>query len=176
LTNPTSDLTISLVLYHLSLNAKDTDRVAAVLAELLGGTVVRSPSPPFDPQSRFVCCWDDRGTMVEVGPWDVAFAPADDVQSDIVPSPTPERNYFHGLFLARVPVERILEIAAREGWPCALCDNGPFQVVNLWLEGRQLIELTTPELLPDYLATFGPANRDHLDGQLRELEAVVTAG
>jgi hypothetical protein len=176
LTNSTSYFTIPGVLYHLSLNAKDTDRVAAVLAELLGGSVVRSPSPPFDPRSRFVCCWDERGTMVEVGPWDVAFAPAADLQSDVVPSATPERNYFHGLFLAKVPVDRILEIAAREGWPCAVCDNGPFRVVNLWVEGRQLLEFTTPELLPDYLATFGPANREHLDGQLRDLERLITAG
>ena len=40
----------------------------------------------------------------------------------------------------------------------------------MWVENRQLMEFTTPELLPAYLATFGPANRQHLDGQLRALE------
>lgn len=164
------------MLYHVSINAHDTDRVAAALAEILGGTVVHSPSPPFDARSRFVCCWDERGTMIEIGPDGVAWAPDADGQSEVVAEATPARNYFHGLFLARVPVERIEEVAAREGWRCALVDNGPFRVVNLWVENRQLIELTTADLLPDYLATFGPANREHLDGQLRALEQAIGAG
>jgi hypothetical protein len=28
----------------------------------------------------------------------------------------------------------------------------------------------TPELVGDYLALYGPENREHLDGQLREVE------
>lgn len=163
------------MLYHLSLNAHDTDTVAGALAEIVGGTVVPSPSPPFDPRSRFVCCWDDRGTMIEIGPWDVAWAPVDGEQAAVVQAPTPERNYFHGLFLAQVGIEDIGRIAQRRGWRWALVDNGPFQVVNVWVENQQLVEFTTPELLPAYLATFGPGNRDHLDGQLRALEAALGA-
>lgn len=164
------------MLYHLSLNAHDTDLVAGALAELLGGTVVPSPSPPFDPASRFVCAWDERGTMVEIGPWGVTWQPDSQEQSEVVAiGGMPESNYFHGLLLARLPVEGILAVARRHGWRAALVDNGPFKVVNVWLENRQLVEFTTPELLPDYLATFGAANREHLDGQLRELERMIAA-
>ena len=56
------------MLYHISINAHDTDRVANALAEIFDGTVVNAPAPPFHPKSRFVCCWDERGTMMEVGP------------------------------------------------------------------------------------------------------------
>lgn len=163
------------MLYHLSFNAVDTDRTAAALAEIVGGTVVASPSPPFDPRSRFVCCWDERGTMMEIGPLDVAWAPDEHQQSIVVDAATPARNYFHGLFLTPLSVGEVELIAKREDWPCALVDNGPFQVINVWVEGRQLLEFTTAELLPDYLAVFGPHNKAHLDGQLRELEAAITA-
>jgi hypothetical protein len=64
-------------------------------------------------------------------------------------------------------IDHILAIARREGWRAPLVDNGPLTVVNVWFENRQLIEFATPELLPGYLATFGPANCEHLDGQLR---------
>lgn len=165
------------MLYHLSINARNTDRVASVLAEILGGTVVPSPSPPFHPASRFVCTWDDRGTMVEIGPWGATWQPDAHDQSEVVDiEGMPEHNYFHGLFLARVGIDEILAVARREGWRAALVDNGPFQVVNVWLENRQLVEFTTPALLPAYLTTFGAANREHLDIQLRALEQLIAAG
>ena len=72
--------------------------------------------------------------------------------------------------MAAVSEERVHEIAAAAGWTSALTDAGPFKVINVWLEGRQLIELTTPELVGDYLALYGAENREHLDGQLREVE------
>lgn len=162
------------MLFHLSLNARNTDTVATALAEILGGTVVASPSPPFDVASRFVCLWDERGTMIEIGPWGATWQPDAGENSEVVSeASTPEFNYFHGLFLARVPQEEVLAVAARNGWRAALVDNGPFRVINVWLENRQLLEFTTPELLPDYLATFGPQNRDALDGQLRALEGMI---
>jgi hypothetical protein len=123
-----------------------------------------------------VCTWDDRGTMIEIGPWGVTWQPDADEQSDVVPiDDMPDANYFHGLFLARLPIDGVLSVARRHGWRVALVDNGPFRVINVWVENRQLLEFTTPELLPEYLATFGPANREHLDGQLRALEADVAA-
>ncbi|HTE50374.1 MAG TPA: hypothetical protein VK698_05850 [Kofleriaceae bacterium] len=48
-------------------------------------------------------------------------------------------------------------------------------VVAVWLEGTQLIELTTPELLPDYVALYGPAGREGLDRSLRAVEAHIRA-
>lgn len=138
--------------------------------------MVRSPSPPFHPASRFVCAWDDRGTMVEIGPWGATWQPDSDQQSEVVEiDGMPEANYFHGLFLSRLTIDGILAVARREGWRAALVNNGPFEVVNVWFENHQLIEFTAPELLPDYLATFGAANREHLDGQLRALEQMIAA-
>jgi hypothetical protein len=88
---------------------------------------------------------------------------------------SPEHTAFHGLFMARVSKERILEIASAEDWPAAQVPNGPFEVINLWLEGTQLIEFTTPELYPAYRATFDAEGVKQLDAQNRALEAKLRA-
>jgi hypothetical protein len=163
------------MIFHLSINALDPAKVAAALAELLGADDIAAPTPPFPPGARMVCRFDDRGSMVEVAPAGLAFVPGPDGEVRFAPYDTAERSSFHGLFMAAVPEQRIHEIAAAAGWTSALTDAGPFKVINVWLEGRQLIELTTPELVGDYLALYGPENRQHLDAQLSEVEQFLRA-
>lgn len=43
-------------------------------------------------------------------------------------------------------------------------------------EGTQLVELTTPELLPAYLRTFGPEGMPGLDALLRAQEVYLRLG
>jgi hypothetical protein len=164
------------MLFHLSFCARDPKRVASVLAEILGAQVVRAPSPPFNEGALFVCCGDDRGTMISLEPWGVTYHPGPH-QMTAMPreDASPEHNAFHGLFLARVPTERILAIAAAEGWPAAQVPNGPFEVINVWLEGTQLIEFTTPELYLAYRTTFDAEGVKTLDAENRALEARIRA-
>ncbi|HWM87513.1 MAG TPA: hypothetical protein VNO33_16785 [Kofleriaceae bacterium] len=167
------------MLFHLSFTACDTDRVSAVVAELLGATVVAAPSPPFPAGSRLVCCFDERGTLVEILPAGTAYRPGPGAAPRAIAEPVaaaaPAASGVHGLFLSPLTVEQIEGIARREGWPVGLVDPGPFQVVAVWLEGAQLIELTTQELLPGYVAFYGRAGRDALEPTLRALEAQVRA-
>ena len=165
------------MLFHLSFCAHEPGRVARVLAEILGAEVVKAPSPPFDDGSLFICCGDDRGTMIALEPWGVTYRPGPN-QMTTMPrgaAAAPEHNAFHGLFMARVSKERILEIAGREGWPAAQVPNGPFDVINVWLEGTQLVEFTTPELYPAYRATFDAEGVKKLDGENRALETKLRA-
>jgi len=159
------------MLFHISFCARNPPRVAAALAKILGAAVIKSPSPPFNEGALFVCCGDDRGTMISLEPWGVEYEPGPQ-QMTAMPSgrATPPRNAFHGLFMAVVSKERILEIAAEEGWPAGQVPNGPFDVINVWLEGTQLIEFTTPELYPAYKATFDREGLETLDAGLRGLE------
>lgn len=159
------------MLLHLSFAARDTDRVARVVAELLGATVVDCPSPPFRAGSKFVCAFDEAGTMVEIVPSGTVYVPGPGNRTDMVDGPHLERTPVHGNFTTPLTVTEALAIAEREGWPSGLIDNGPFQVVNVWLEGTQLIELFPAELVGGYLALYGPEGRDVLDRGLRALEA-----
>lgn len=56
------------MLHHASFNARDTQAVAGVLAEMLVATAVRAPSPPFPQGAWFVCLGDDFGSLIEILP------------------------------------------------------------------------------------------------------------
>ena len=159
------------MLLHLSFAARDTERVSRVVAELLGATVVDAPSPPFRVGSKFVCAFDEAGTMVEIVPAGIEYVPGPGNRTDMVDGTFAERTPVHGSFTTPLSVAEALVIAEREGWPCGLIDNGPFQVVNIWLEGTQLLELFPSNLIGGYLGLYGPAGRDVLDPGLRALEA-----
>jgi hypothetical protein len=163
------------MLLHLSFAARDTERVSRVVAELLAASVVDSPSPPFPAGSKFVCAFDDAGTMVEIVPAGIEYVPGPGNRTDMVAGPVVERTPVHGSFTTPLTVAEALAIAEREGWPCGLIDNGPFQVVNVWLEGTQLLELFPADLVGGYLALYGPAGRDVLGPGLRALEASLRA-
>lgn len=143
------------MLYHLSFNAREPERVASALAEILGAKVVDAPPPLFNGGSKFVCCGDARGTLIVVEPWGVTYhpGPGASLQSPLG-AETPDFTAFHGLFEAKVDVATIGMVADREGWPWGPADYGLFRVVNVWLEGRQLVEFVTAEMVPDYLAVF----------------------
>jgi hypothetical protein len=160
------------VLFHLSFNAHDPHRTADALARILDATVLDAPSPPFNKGALFICCGDDRGTMISLEPWGVVYEPGPN-QMTMMPDAgeAPSRNAFHGLFMAAVPEERILEVAAEQGWPAGRVNQGPFEVINVWVEGHQLLEFTTPELYPAYQATFDAAGVAALDAILRRQEA-----
>ena len=166
------------MLLHLSLTATDTARVAVVLAELLGGmAVVDCPSPPFPAGARYVCSFDERGSMVEVLPAGVAYrrGPGDMPRAQL-DGPRPEAgSAAHALFLTTLGRADVERIAAREGWPCAFVDTGLFQVIAVWLEGTQLVELTNREMLPGYLSLWGTRGRAALDPALRAVEVAIRA-
>jgi hypothetical protein len=51
-----------------------------------------------------------------------------------------------------------MAIATREGWPAKYRKRGGlFGVVELWIEGRQMIEVLTPEMQSEYLSAMGHA-------------------
>ncbi len=106
--------------------------------------------------------------MISLEPWGVTYEPAPNLFTAMPHgSDAPPTNAFHGLFTAAGPEERVVEIATAAGWPVARVPNGPFDVINVWIEGRQLIEFTTPELYPAYRAAFDTAGVATLDDASR---------
>ena len=156
------------MLYHLSFNAREPDRVAGALAEILDAKVVDAPPPLFNKGAKFVCCRDERGTLIVVEPWGVTYRPGPGASLESpLGAETPEYTAFHGLFQAKVDVEAIGKVADREGWPWGPADYGLFRLVNVWVEGRQLVEFVTEEMIPDYLAVFATDGMIAGDGPRR---------
>jgi hypothetical protein len=140
------------MIHHISLDAKNPKHVATVLGEILGGQVVPAP-PNFRPDSWFVLSGDEHGTLIEVLPLGTEMWP-DDVEAGFHVGTSAPYVPTHAYISVNVSEETLLQIGKREGWLTRLCERGPFDVVEFWLENRQLIEFATPEMKEKYLAVL----------------------
>lgn len=105
---------------------------------------------------------DEHGTLIEVLPETTVFMPGDlgeeaqfvDIARAQGHSPT------HAAISVALSPEEICAIARREGWRCERFSRGGglFEVIELWLENRQMIELLPPALAQTYLNFWSPEN------------------
>ncbi len=144
------------MIFHASIPADDTARVARVLAEILGGQDL--PFPPW-PQSRMVFSGLDETSSVEVIPRDRPFTQG---ETDTQPGGRANEagaSAWHLLVGTTRAVEDVLAIAAREGWRALVCSRGGmFDVIELWVENAIMLEVVTAEMQADYRRSYNPAN------------------
>ncbi len=158
---------------HISFGAREPEKVANILAELWGG--VAMPFPP-SPGGYVAFADDGRGTLVEVIPIDVHAVPGeglpdesnftretitDDHEATFVPGNEP--SLFGSVHLninSPLDEESIKAIAKREGWRCFMANRGRglFQLIELWIENRFMVEVNTPEMARVYEETVNPEN------------------
>ena len=143
------------MLHHLSIPARQPERAARALAELLGGDVT-----PFGPLPGSWIAWarDEAGTAIDCLPLGSELRPgdgADEARFAVAERPSP-----YGATHAALSVERsedeIRAVADREGWRAVRCERGPFSVVEVWVENAVMLEFLTPEMASDYLAAVRP--------------------
>lgn len=158
---------------HISIGVNNPEHVANVLAELWGGYAM--PFPP-SPGGYVAFADDGRGTMVEIIPADVHLVPGeglpeeanftretvtDDFEATFVPGN--DRSLFGSVHLninSPLDEESIKAIAKREGWRCFTANRGRglFQLIEVWVENRFMIEVNTPEMAEVYAKTVNPEN------------------
>jgi hypothetical protein len=143
------------MIHHLSIAARDPQRVAGVLAELMGGAAV--PFPP-NPGSFFALQLDEHGSGVEVYPAGTELRPGGDDGGSFVKQPGPERGYgpTHFALSVATDADTVEAIARREGWQCFRCNRGPFHVIEVWVENESMVEILPPEFAREYLAFTRP--------------------
>ena len=139
------------MIHHISIDAKNPQHVAAVLAEIMGGQNVPAP-PNFTPGSRFVLTGDGHGTLIEVLPLGTEIQP-DQPEAGFHQRPTPSDAYIatHAYISVEASVDDLLRIGRREGWLTRRCDRGLFELVECWIENRLMIEFAPPEMKAQYL-------------------------
>jgi hypothetical protein len=158
---------------HISIGVNNPEKVANILAELWGGVAMPFPPSP----GGFVAFADDgKGTIVELIPVDVHLVPGeglpeeegfsietitDDFEATFVPDNEP--SLFGSVHLnINSPLDEteIKAIAKREGWRCFTANRGRglFQLIELWVENRFLLEVNTPEMTKVYEETVNPEN------------------
>ena len=143
------------MLFHASISARGPARVARFIANLWDGKSF--PVPPCD-GGHVAFSDDDRGTIVEVYPFGTEMVPGETEVGFTRNAGTPEHSPSHLALASSKSVAEILALAKAEGWRALHCDRGPFEVVEVWLENRILIEVLTPEMQKQYLGSITVAN------------------
>lgn len=139
------------MIFHASIPADNPQLAAEVIAEIWGGEAFRFP--PW-PGAYVAIAGDDRGSTMEVYPREQTMAPGEtDAEPAYArPDEAPSKYVaFHVATMTQKSEEEVLEIARRVGWRALRCSRGHFfDVLELWVENRLLLEVLTPEMQGDY--------------------------
>lgn len=126
-----------------------------MLAELWQGEAF--PFPMVGKGSWVAHAGDDRRSTVEVYPRDLAFYPADGAGEERN-EPVSRHGPFHAALATPLSVEEVQEIGRRYGCHTSLCNRGPFQVIEFWIDNAQMVEMLTAEMQADYQRNVTPEN------------------
>jgi hypothetical protein len=139
------------MIHHISIAVRDPLRVAEVLAEILEGQVLSAP-PNFPKDSRVVFPGDEHGTLIEALPYGTELRP-DDCEAGMRAGVEPNSSFVatHAYISVNISAEQLLRIGAREGWLTRRCNRGPFELIELWIENRLMIEFAPPEMSAQYI-------------------------
>lgn len=138
------------MLFHVSIAAHQPRKVAEVIAELWGGSAHRFP--PVSDDGWIVLAGDERRTAMEIYPVDVVLREAEgDADAYGEATGTVGFTATHAAIATALDQAQVMAIAEREGWPAKYrCRGGMFGVIELWIEGRQMMEVLTPEMQAEY--------------------------
>jgi hypothetical protein len=146
------------MLFHVSIAAYDPKHVAEVVAELWGGDALHFP--PVSDNGWIVIAGDDRRTALEIYPMGTVLREAEGDADAYGEASGPEAfTATHAAIGTSLTQDAVLAIAARENWPAKYRKRGGmFGVIEIWIEGRQMIEVLTPEMQAEYRATMSAEN------------------
>ncbi len=139
------------MIHHVSIEADNPMKVATVIAKLMGGRA--REGFPFE-HACAAFSGDKYGTMVEC--WQrgkvVSIPKSGAGKFEINDSGTQNKyQAFHTALSVELGDDEIMEIAKEAGWKAAVRANGPFSVVEVWIENRLLLEVLSPTQTENYL-------------------------
>lgn len=142
---------------HFSIPARHPEVAARVLAEIMDAVVL-----PFPPVAGgwMVVCRDGSGTGLEVVPETTAILRGEEEGEASVFGFSSARvrhdGAIHIALTTQLSVEDIIALGEEQGWRAVHCDRGPFDLVELWVDNRIMVEILHPEGTARYLAASTP--------------------
>ena len=146
------------MIFHVSTDAQNPQRVASVIAELWGG--VATPFPAVIEGSWIAMAGDARNSAVEFYPAGTELVQgAGEAGGHGEIGGNGAGSSVHFAMATDKSIDEVKAIADREGWPAKVClRGGAFRVIEFWVEGTRMIEVLTPEMQAEYLAAFTTEN------------------
>jgi hypothetical protein len=154
------------VIHHVSIPARDVSHVAKVLSELTGWKARPFLGPV--PGAIMLLAEDGNGTGVEIYPDGTIMSPREgDDQCRFGRDEAPTHFPFHFLLSLDTDRATVQRIGDREGWRTLNCWRGPpqhpvFELIEFWIENRVMIEIATPDMLPNYVRTATSGAHDEI--------------
>ena len=137
------------MLFHVSLEADNPQKVAEVFAEIMGGEAL--VFPPVIDGSWVAFAGDDHGTMIEIYPRGTEIHPTA-MGAEGKMSPQRRHNATHIALGTKLNADEVFAICKREGWHAEYFRRGGvFGLIEIFVEGCQMIEVLTPEMQQEYL-------------------------
>jgi len=139
------------MLFHASIEADNPQRVATALAKLWEGKAL--PFPPVAKGSWAAFANDDRNSAIEVYPRGTELRIAEgNADAGSINVAGKRFGATHLAIATVLDAEEVLSLAEREAWPARICHRGGmFHVIEIWIEGCQMIEVLTAEMQREYL-------------------------
>ncbi|MEL6362322.1 MAG: hypothetical protein AAFR21_14690 [Pseudomonadota bacterium] len=134
-------------LLHVSISAREPERVAAFMAKVLGGRHLAFP--PF-PDSWIAFSELDDGSAIEVYPTTHTLYDGGTTVACKVGREDHRNTFAHVAVQSPLHRQEIIESAEAESWLARVCNRGPFDCVEVWLEQRLLVEVLDPEMQREY--------------------------
>lgn len=134
-------------LLRVSISATEPARVAGFLATLMGGEAL--PFPPF-PGSWIAFAAQDDGTAIEVHPTRHRLRIGPETIACAMGAPDDGPTFAHLSLRSALDRQSILDLGTAETWVTRICDRGPFDCVEIWLENRLLVEGLDPAMQRAY--------------------------
>jgi len=139
------------MIHHLSFSALDPRLVARTLGQIFHGPVMFAPAGL--PEGSFlVPLMDEAGTFLEVVPHGTVLRAGEGSEGSVtwVPATEGTFNPNHALLSTRLTEAELCALGKARGWRTQPGRRGPFQLVEMWVENRQLLEFVTPAHLRTY--------------------------
>lgn len=142
-------------IHHFTIPARDPERVAQVLAQLLGARVIPLPHPL---GTRLVYAGDSDGTAIEVWPVNTR-GQVGGRELEQRELPLPEHWPHHAYLTSDAcDADEVVAAFTREGWTAHKVHNGPpgagFSLVRGWIENHTGIEIGTSAMRAEYERFF----------------------
>lgn len=144
---------------HFSIPSRNPHATAEVFARIIDGVVV--PFPPAE-GGWLVVARDGSGTGVEVVPDTAAILPGDAPAAGARYGRAyglvdPSFGAVHIALTTALSREAVIALGEEQGWRTLHADRGAFDLVELWVDDRIMVEVLPPDSTARYLAISDPA-------------------
>ncbi|MBP7705253.1 MAG: hypothetical protein KA105_08205 [Caulobacter sp.] len=143
---------------HVSIPARRPEATARVFAEIMDAVIM--PFPPV-PGGWMVICKDGSGVGLEILPETTAIICGEEAGEASVfgycSAPVRRDGAIHVALTSKLSVDEVISLGRAMDWRAVHCDRGAFDLVELWVDNRLMIEVLAPEGTTRYLAAANAA-------------------